>query len=143
VPPSALEPSEVTVKQLHKLMEYEDEEDGDAGGTAKLITSEPHSPSHSPATSFQAPSDWRSTISQNRFSSLFEGWGRPSSPTPTPEKKNVSEPKLVTQHSGNGISASSAEAEETINGGEANAQDFERLLVSFWLHVLCNENEIR
>lgn len=66
---------------------------------------------HTEASPANATSDWRGSISQNRLSSIFDGWLRPSTPTspvnrasavftPDNSRKSVSEPMLVEQNTG-------------------------------------------
>ena len=107
---ASLEPSEDTIKKFRALQastdddygDDEDEDDDDDEGTAKMAAGKQHSPNSS--------NDWRGTVSQNRLSTLFEGWLRspPSSPNNnnkgnrntvihSPDKRMsiVSEPVLV------------------------------------------------
>lgn len=118
---SSYAPSEDTVRRLESLQES-DEESEEEGGTAKMKESSP-SPSKS---SFVAPNDWRSSISQSRLSSMFESWMHPTTsadPPSTPEKKVVSEPKLVESRSGDQIDHSTPS-----NGNDADSE-FEQMLV--------------
>ena len=85
------------MRRLASLQESEEEgeEENADSGTAKLGQSS--SPSASASVKpFVPPNDWRSSISQNRLSSMFDSWMRPSSPVvgiSSPERKLVSEPK--------------------------------------------------
>lgn len=93
---ASLGPSEDTVRRLEDLQES-DEESEDGDGTAKQKDAPP-----APAS---PPSDWRNSISQNRLSSMFESWIYPTNTSPSntttrSEKRVVSEPKLVAQHTG-------------------------------------------
>ena len=103
-------------------------EEGEEEGTAKVKSPELDSGS---GGGFKAPTDWRSSISQNRFSSILDSWMRPQSPTndrpstPIHEKKVVSEPKLVEQRTG-GSTTSNASIEQS-NGVDSDA--FEQMLV--------------
>lgn len=129
-----MEPSESTIKQLTSLQES-DEDGEDDEGTAKIG----HTPSSPNPLSEPASSDRRGSISQNRLSSIFEGWLRPTSPTsPTrnssvvssDNRKTVSEPKLVEHHTGDtstkrGILDSTDEEDSE----DFDAAEFEEMLV--------------
>ncbi len=135
---ASLAPSEDTVRRLEDLQESEDEgEEGD--GTAKqkdlgLSTSEIE-PGNSQV--FTSPSDWRNSISQNRLSSIFESWIHPTATGTTnhvtsPEKKAVSEPKLVPQRPSSGPSAavpSGTQAPQS-DRDTVDSSEFEEMLVS-------------
>jgi diaphanous 1 len=90
-----------TVKRLAALQEYEEGESNEVA-----VKQDEDSPSQSPGAS---SSDWRASISPSRLSNLFDGWIRPTTPaSPTrasaifiPDKKSVSEPKLVEHGTGN------------------------------------------
>jgi diaphanous 1 len=121
------EQSQSTAGRLTVLQESDAEGTDDEDGTARFQTAASHMTNT--ATTLQHPSDRRGSISQNRLSSLFDGWltTSPTSPTRTNaslwhEKKNVSEPKLVQDRAGyhnfdNG------------NDQELNVVDFEQMLV--------------
>lgn len=105
------------MKRLALLEESEEEEEG--GGTAK----QKESPSKS---TFSPPVDWRSSLSQNRLSTMFDSWMNHTAvieQPATPEKKvvTVSEPKLVEQRADNNFDAASPSAEDS---------EFEEMLVS-------------
>lgn len=79
--------------------------------------------------------DWRASISQNRFSSIFESWIRPTSPeVPTgtipAKEKTVSEPKLVAQLTGGTIIGIPFDSGDSNEAGEFDQQEFEHVLVS-------------
>ena len=116
-------------KSARRAARVESEEEDDEGeGTAKVRGLET---SDTARGGFKAPMDWRSSISQNRFSSYLESWMRPQSPTgeskspSTPEKKMVSEPKLVEQKTGDSVASSSSV--EQSNG--IDMTEFEQMLV--------------
>lgn len=118
---SSYAPSEDTVRRLESLQES-DEESEEEGGTAKMKESSP-SPSKS---SFVAPNDWRSSISQSRLSSMFDSWMHPTTsadPPSTPEKKVVSEPKLLESRSSDQVDHSTPS-----HGNDADSE-FEQMLV--------------
>ena len=131
--------SQDTIRRLADLEEEaedEDEED-EGGGTAKGKPSDAPAPLESPPGSggFKAPMDWRGSVSQHRFSSILDSWMRPQSPTterpstPTPEKKVVSEPKLVEHKTGD--STTSSTTDEQTNGVDPDA--FEQMLVCVYM----------
>lgn len=122
-------PSEDTFRRLEDLQESDDEsEEGD--GTAKQ--KEPPL-----QTAGAGTTDWRSSISQNRLSSMFDSWIHPSTSVGSVsiprEKKvvSVSEPKLVAQHTGGSFTSepvsdlSSIDSDASVDGTE-----FEEMLVS-------------
>ena len=119
--------------------EEEDEGEGEGEGTAKLQdAAKTPVAATSASPKFTAPSDWRNSIAQNRLSSLFDSWIHSGSPTnsiveTTPEKKTVSEPKLISHNTGD--SAAKLPAAETSGEGEdgPSAQDFEEMLVSVFV----------
>jgi diaphanous 1 len=126
----SLQPSGSTIKRT--VVSREGDYEADEEGTAKFHTAASHI-SSSTAAAPLAPPDWRSSISQARLSSLFDVWKRPASPTsPSPagvnhEKKIVSEPKLVEQHSGSSLLSTGNEATEVDQ--TFNSADFEQMLV--------------
>lgn len=126
--------SQDTIRRLADLEEAEDEEEDEGDGTAKVKSLEGSMVSDTARGGFTAPMDWRSSISQNRFSSILDSWMRPQSPTveskspPGTEKKVVSEPKLVAQRTGDSISSTaSSERSDGVNPAE-----FEQMLVGFY-----------
>lgn len=128
--------SQDTIRRLADLEEAEDEdEDEDEGdGTAKVKSLEGSVVSETARGGFSAPTDWRSSISQHRFSSILDSWMRPQSPTgeskspPGTEKKIVSEPKLVAQRTGDSVdSTASNERSDGVDSAE-----FEQMLVGFF-----------
>lgn len=135
------EPSESTIKRLAALQESDEESDEDEG-TAKMRaeTGSPARPTPNTVTQ-----DWRGSISQNRFSSMFEGWLRPTSPPSSPNRgsavflpdarKSVSEPILVEPTTENGLRK--ANVNDANDGGleEADEADFEEMLVRIGLHL--------
>lgn len=127
---ASFETSDSTIRRLVALQES-DEEDEDEG-TAKLASDSPMRPP--PATN---TADWRGSLSQNRLSSLFDGWLN-SSPPASPnrnstfgspgDRKSVSEPKLVGHIAGNGLVVDSMNTEIE---GDFSEADFENMLVRF------------
>ncbi|KZT71430.1 FH2-domain-containing protein [Daedalea quercina L-15889] len=101
---TSTEPSEDTIRRLADLEELD--ESDEAEGTAKQKDlAQPEAPA---SPTFSMTTDWRASISQNRFSSMFESWIRPTSPeipvgATAAKEKIVSEPKLVEQHTGGTI----------------------------------------
>lgn len=123
---ASYEPSEDTVRRLASL-EESDEESEEGDGTAKLKESSP-SPSKS---TFSAPNDWRGSLSQSRLSTMFDSWIHPTAvvdPPSTPEKKVVSEPKLVEHKTGG------SPGSPVPNPDDPEAAEFERMLVSCFEH---------
>jgi diaphanous 1 len=128
---SSMEPSQNTIRRLAALQEEEDEEEeAEEEGTAKMSDGKTATPAHSPNSS----ADWRGTMSQNRLSSMFDGWlsssGNRSSVVLSTEdkRKSVSEPRLVQQHTGGSIHHSESESD---TGDESGLdEDFNRMLVS-------------
>lgn len=125
-------PSEETIKGLTQS-DASDDESEEGGGTAKQKNAVQDTNSNrSSVSGFVAPTDWRGSISQNRFSSMLESWIRPSSPLGSssaspPEKKIVSEPKLVAQSTGG---FSNKDVHDQLSGEELNLMDYEQMLVS-------------
>jgi hypothetical protein len=122
---TSFETSELTLKRLGSL-EESDGEDKDEG-TAKLGAGRPNA--HPTETA-----DWRGSFSQNRLSSLFDGWLRPTSPAsphrnsishPLGDRKSVSEPRLVEHHTEYAMSP------DAINGvtEDDSSSDFDEMLV--------------
>lgn len=125
------EPSDDTMKRLAQMEELEESE-----GTAKLKGSDSAPRTVTPASpESTAPTDWRSSISQNRFSTIFEGWIRPTSPengngTVRSQKKSVSEPKLVAHRTGNSLSRNvTAEQDTGSDVDPVDSDEFEQFLV--------------
>ena len=96
------------------------------------------------------PSDWRSSISQNRISTLFDSWMHPTSiasPVGTisrVEKKDVSEPVLLAQHTGDGLKVESPSEELSSNAAEPSidGKEFEDMLASihsYWGLRACSK----
>jgi hypothetical protein len=104
-----MEPSEGTLKALRE----QDEEEEDGEDTAK-VTGQIRSPQPQPPATPPPLANARersSSVTQNRLSSMFEGWLRSSSPTPSSPNRNsairvtnnrmsISEPRLLEQHTG-------------------------------------------
>jgi hypothetical protein len=141
---SSFEPSEDTIKRLASLQEALGEDEGE--GTAKQKDAPPlPSP---PSQSFNASTEWRGTVAQNRLSNLFGSWGAgssPESPLSPPERKSVSEPRLVKHStgrrkmlntSGNTSSASALASESESEESEPDSGDFEEMLVSFRIYIV-------
>ncbi len=123
--------SQDTIRRLADLEEHDEDEDEDTEGegTAKQKDLEEYVTARDGG--FKAPMDWRGSISQNRFSSILDSWMRPQSPTgeanspPAPEKKVVSEPKLVEHKTGDSVvSSASNEPPASVDMAE-----FEQMLV--------------
>lgn len=127
---TSFETSESTLKRLGSLEESDEEDEDD--GTAKA--DRPNTP---PA----GTADWRGSLSQNRLTSLFDGWLRPASPTlpnklhhnaislPPGKRKSVSEPKLVDQHTGSDVMSP-----DSINeiAEDLSLSDFDEMLVCIY-----------
>ena len=129
---------EATVKQLAALEEFEEE--GDDEGTAKRH--ELSRTQNKETATTTVASDWRASLSPNRLSTLFDGWIRappPTSPTRVsaiflPDKKSVSEPKLLEQQAAN------SPVSTDVGQDDFDAADFEKMVVStcqiFWMSLL-------
>lgn len=136
---ASFEPSEDTVKRLASLQESEEEgeDEGADSGTAKLGQSSSAGASSS-IKPFIPPNDWRSSLSQNRLSSMFESWIRPTSPVAglsSPERKTVSEPKPMTKL------ASSSSGTTTVSDLEGvEYTEFEQMLVCTLALRTCSQN---
>ena len=120
--------SQDTIRRLADLEESDEDEDTEGEGTAKqkgLDTSD------AARGGFKAPMDWRGSISQSRFSSYLESWMRPQSPTgegkppSSPEKKVVSEPKLMEQRTGDSVSSTASNEQSS----GVDLAEFEQMLV--------------
>jgi diaphanous 1 len=118
---TSFETSELTLKRLGSLEESDGEDEDE--GTAKLGAGRP-----------TETADWRGSFSQNRLSSLFDGWLRPTSPAsphrnsitqPLGNRKSVSEPRLVEHHTGDTMSP------DAINEvtEDDSSSDFDEMLV--------------
>ena len=86
-------PSQDTIRRLAALQE-DDEEEDEEEGTAKI--GQAATPTHSPKSS----GDWKGSMSQQRLSSMFDGWlggNNRNSVVFSPEnnRKSVSEPRLM------------------------------------------------
>ena len=106
-------------------LEESDEEEEEESGTAKLKES---TPSLSKSI-FTPPSDWRSSLSQSRLSTMFDSWIHPTAvvdPPSTPERKVVSEPKLMEHKTGD-----STDSIVSSNTNTAESLEFEQMLVCF------------
>ena len=127
----SLEPSESTVKAVRDMEASEEE---DVGGTAKQSPASAASKVSPPAKTSSTSTDWRQSLSQARFSSVFDSWLRPSTSTSpprvtkefTPERMSVSEPMLMGRFKGDAHSQTSQDdsEEDTLDTNE-----FEQLLV--------------
>ena len=135
---SSLAPSEDTLRRLESLEESEEETE-EGGGTAKQKGDTPSQGSVSTATSgfFTATSDWRSSVAQNRLSNLFDSWMGSSNPASSPasgspERKKVSEPKLISHNTGGSIDFKTPSTSSSDQGqpGGVDAAEFEHMLVS-------------
>jgi diaphanous 1 len=123
-----MEPSEGTLKALQE----QDEDDGDDEHTAKatgvIRSPQPQRPVTPP--SLTDARERSSSVTQNRLSSMFEGWLRSSSPTSSSDSPNrniavrgtsnrvsISEPKLLEQQTGASVFSNST--------GEVSDEDFD------------------
>ena len=130
----SLEPSESTIKAVQEMEASEEEED--AGGTAKQIPAPPASKVSvaSSAKPSSTSTEWRQSLSQARFSSVFDSWLRsPTPPSPprvtkvsTPERMSVSEPKLMGRTNGDALSQTS---QDDSGDDVMDTNEFEQLLV--------------
>lgn len=127
VPPSdLLEPSEDTVRRLAELEQLENDHesgDEDSGGTAKQKNEISANPPQTPNATAQEIPDKGSTrrVSQNRLSSLFEGWkGAPPPSTVSPDRKSVSDPVLLEQKVTTSFSRAS---DHTSESGDSSPSD--------------------
>lgn len=116
---------------MKTLEQSEDEsEDGDGTAKQKRLAQDPAYSNRVSVSGFVAPTDWRGSLSQTRFSNILDGWMRPSSPSGSPkasvEKKIVSEPKLVAQNTGG---FSNKGRQDDLSGEEFNLMDYEHMLV--------------
>jgi diaphanous 1 len=121
---TSFETSESTLKRLVSLEESDDEDEDD--GTAKL-TEDRLNAHHTDIV------DRKGSLSQNRLTSLFDGWLRPTSPTspshhnsithPSDNRISVSEPRLVEHHTGSGSASTNGETEDV------SSTDFNDMLV--------------
>ena len=126
---TSFKPSESTLKRLGSLEESAEEDEDE--GTAKLGPGRPN-------THPTDIADRRGSLSQNRLSSLFDGWLRSTSPTSpnqlrrssislsSDKRKSVSEPRLVDHHTG-----SDAMSPDATNGvtEDVSSLDFNQMLV--------------
>ncbi len=127
----SLEPSESTLKAVQDM---EASEEKDAGGTAKQNPARPASKVSSPVKPSSTSTEWRQSLSQARFSSVFDSWLRPSTSTSpprvtkdyAPERVSVSEPKLMERTNGGAHSQTSQDDSEE-DGLDTN--EFEQMLV--------------
>ncbi|KAH9077002.1 armadillo-type protein, partial [Lactarius deliciosus] len=124
----SVEPSESTIKAVQEMEASEEE---DAGGTAKQNPAHPASKVPSPA---KPSTEWRQSLSQARFSSVFDSWLRPSTSTSPPkvtkdsalpERMSVSEPKLMGRTNGDSHSQTSQD-DNWEDGLDTN--EFEQML---------------
>lgn len=120
------------MKRLADLQEAEEEGEGDGTAKQKDLPQAPETPSTS--ARFTAPSDWRNSIAQNRLSGLFDSWihtsSSPSSAVgSTPEKKTVSEPRLL-QSPEQPVKRSVGSDSRADQSVDADSQEFEEMLVS-------------
>lgn len=155
----SLTPSEHTIRALQDLTEEDEGEDEtherhtqaeesdsetEAEGTAKQKDlSPPPSTSGAAAGGKGGRPDWRSSISQNRISTMLEGWLRPSTPThetthseatpttPPSNRMSVSEPTLLPQ-SGmrKGEQSNGRRSEDGDEEEEFDSEEFARMVVS-------------
>lgn len=149
------------MRRLAALQESDEESNEDEGdGTAKLKGNEAAAQAKAQQEQQQQQQqqpqsiarqtnsgDWRNSLSQNRLSSFFEGWLRPTSPTGVsggaaggasnrnsaiylPEaRKSVSEPILMAQTTGGASSAAGSETPSGEGLDPAESADFEAMLV--------------
>lgn len=129
---TSTEPSEDTIRRLADM--EEEEESGESGGTAKQKADTGSEPDlRTPTSGFSAPTDWRSSISQNRFSSMFESWIRPTSPTAETtaipvERKVVSDPRLMDRTSRD-LGSTGVPTEGDAGANDVDPGEFEEMLV--------------
>lgn len=133
---ASLTPSDDTVKRLESLEESDEEDsgEGEGDGTAKQKGRIQETVSSSPGF-FTANSEWRSSMSQSRLSSIFDSWRQSTgstnatiSPPSSPEKKIVSEPTLIPQNTGGPFNAKTS---SNVSSKEAiDVVEFEHMLVS-------------
>lgn len=120
------------MKRLASLQES-DEESGD--GTAKAQKERiQETVSSASGGFFTATSEWRNSVAQSRLSSMFDSWMSPSSsgntvssPPTSPERKKVSEPKLISHDTGGSIDMKTSPDLSDSQG--VNSADFEHMLV--------------
>ena len=92
--------------------------------------------------------EWRQSLSQARFSSVFDGWLRSSTSTSTPrvtkvstpERMSVSEPMLMGRTNGD---AGSQTSEDDSEDGSLDADEFEQLLVCASIYVSYEITDVR
>jgi diaphanous 1 len=131
---TSFETSESTLKRLGSLEESDEEDEDD--GTAKLGEGPPNA--HPTETA-----DWKGSFSQNRLTSLFDGWLRPTSPTPptlphpSDNRISVSEPRLVEHHTGSDVMSAAATNGET---EDVSLTDFDDMLV--WFFLIASRNDV-
>ncbi|KAK0190552.1 armadillo-type protein [Armillaria mellea] len=113
---ASTEPTQSTIRRLAALQEFDEDEEDE--GTAKMSSPE--------SSSLASAATGAGTISQNRLSTLFDGWFQASPPSrssviATSEKRKsiVSEPILVENQTGNSsITSSSSGQESDFDEGE-------------------------
>jgi len=155
--PRAAGPSEYTIRRLAALHESQEEDDDECDncegdGTAKM--------GNLNTSSSAKTVEQRGLVTQGRLSGIFDGWLKPTSPTPSPRtsavilsenRKSVSEPRLVNQVITNNFVRNSLSGSDTSDGENEDGFDnaFEEMLVSpqFQTKALlisyCHHNIIR
>lgn len=126
MPSISVVPSESTLKQAAIWDTSNEDESSEGEGTAKVKITQ------RPSNERRDSPDWRSSLSQVRLSSLFEGWGGtaasqlPKRASFSPERVSVSEPKLVQHFTGGNLLDLGNEAPES---AEPDNAEFEAVLV--------------
>ncbi|KAH7887381.1 hypothetical protein F5I97DRAFT_822671 [Phlebopus sp. FC_14] len=120
--------------------------DDEGENTAKIKKSEPSTVT--PSTPRPGSPEWRSSISQSRLTNFISGWSQPAPAmtstvvaTSASQRKSVSEPLLVQQHTGGSFSSAMAIAEDHESElSEVDAADFERCLDQLGIKGDAREN---
>ncbi|KAF9232167.1 hypothetical protein BU15DRAFT_55302 [Melanogaster broomeanus] len=105
-------------------------------GTVKQEKSSAESATPIPTTPGSGSPEWRSSVSQSRLTGLLASWSRPAPTatsavvaTSTGNRKSVSEPLLVQQHTGGTFSTGMQSIrEDGANSSEFDASEFERCI---------------
>jgi hypothetical protein len=92
--------------------------------------------------------EWRSSLSQNRLSTLFDAWSNNTQSTSpkrvstvfTSERVSVSEPKLVEHHTGSSGAGSGHGNFENSETEEPDSAEFEQMLVRLQYKFLFPNN---
>jgi diaphanous 1 len=145
----SVEPSQSTIKAVQD-MEASEEEEENAGGTAKQIPARPASKVSvsSSAKTSSSSMEWRQSLSQARLSSVFDSWLHSSTSTSpprvtkvsTPERMSVSEPMLMGRTNGD---ADSQTSEDDSGDDSLDADEFEQLLVCASVYLSYMVTDVR